>query len=166
MAARPDHEAVRAVLITLGAAQRGNLLRPRVRQEAWVGMERQTQAAARGMAVAVVAYSSPKGRSGCKDVLELDYDVESEEWEEDKVCEDDGVGQKQMAWSGGDSQETGVCVLRESSVDVGSIQGRRKLIAPFNRCHKKDLGMPSDMKDWWVVSDEKGGVHRPRYANL
>ncbi|KAJ1181027.1 hypothetical protein NDU88_006238 [Pleurodeles waltl] len=57
MDSRPDHEAEWAALCTLGAAGCADLLQPGVLEEAWIGMERVTWAASRGVAAAVTAYS-------------------------------------------------------------------------------------------------------------
>ncbi|KAJ1181921.1 hypothetical protein NDU88_007120 [Pleurodeles waltl] len=62
VAARPDHKAVLTTLLPLGAARNADLLQPGVLQEVWVGMEIWSRATAWGLAAAVVACSSPKGR--------------------------------------------------------------------------------------------------------
>ncbi|KAJ1175858.1 hypothetical protein NDU88_001143 [Pleurodeles waltl] len=54
---RHDAEVVRPTLRTLGEAERADLLQPGVLEEAWVSMERLTQAASWGLVAAVAACS-------------------------------------------------------------------------------------------------------------
>ncbi|KAJ1190486.1 hypothetical protein NDU88_007224 [Pleurodeles waltl] len=83
----------------------------------------------------------------CENVLEVGYDAESEKWEKGEVCGDDGVGHKWMVEPEGDSQETVVGLLQESSVDAEGTRRQRKPTAPVNRSQKKDVGMPTGFGD-------------------
>ncbi|KAJ1152908.1 hypothetical protein NDU88_005682 [Pleurodeles waltl] len=84
----------------------------------------------------------------CEDVLELDYDAESEEWEKGEVCKDDGVGSNWMVGTGENSQETGIGVLQESNTDIGGTQGWRKLPELVDRHQKNDVSLSACKKDW------------------